>query len=247
MFYLRFPHLHWAGGLIHGIFTRRGGVSTGRFNTLNVSEGVGDPPAMVSINLQRIQKALGVRHLIGLKQCHGRRVVTVNEHRGIPRLPPGDALITDTPGLGLLVKQADCQSVILYDPGRRVVANVHCGWRGNVFNILGHTVNRLEEIFGCRPRDLLAGIGPSLGPCCAEFVTYREIFPESFAGFMSREPFFDLWSLSRWQLTTAGLIPQNIRAARLCTRCRRDLFFSYRGEGQTGRFGTVAMLEDGTC
>ncbi len=245
MFYFRFPHLNHAGGLIHGVFTRRGGVSPIPFDTLNVSEGVGDRPARVAANLQRIRGVLGAARLIGLRQCHGRRVVTVNACQPGQRSLPGDALVTNTPGLGLLIKQADCQGVILYDPGRRVLANVHCGWRGNVANILGHTVDRMREAFGCRPGDLLAGIGPSLGPCCAEFVTYREIFPQDFTTFMTREPFFDLWSLSRWQLVTAGLQPGNIQVARLCTRCRRDLFFSYRGEGETGRFATVAMLQDG--
>ena len=88
----------------------------------------------------------------------------------------------------------------------------------------------------------MAAIGPSLGPCCAEFVTYRDIFPEEFDRFMVDENHFDLWALSSWQLENAGMRPENIEVAGLCTRCRTDLFYSYRAEGNTGRFGTVAML-----
>lgn len=155
---------------------------------------------------------------------------------------PADAMITNRPGVGLMVKQADCQAVILFDPKKQVLANVHCGWRGHVKNILGKTVRKMKAVFGCRPSDLVAGVGPSLGPCCAEFITFREIFPRGFERFMVRENYFDLWALSRFQLEEAGLRPENIAVTEICTRCRTDLFFSYRGEGKTGRFGTVAAL-----
>ena len=87
-----------------------------------------------------------------------------------------DAMITDVPGMGLMIKQADCQAVILFDPRKNVIANVHCGWRGNVKNILGRVVHLMEQRFHCKAEDLVAAIGPSLGPCCAEFITYRDIF-----------------------------------------------------------------------
>jgi YfiH family protein len=147
------------------------------------------------------------------------------------------------PHVGLLIKQADCQAVILYDPDKHVLANVHCGWRGNVADILGTTVKHMSRDFECKPVDILAGIGPSLGPCCGEFKGYEDIFPASFRPFMVSENYFDLWSLSRNQLIAAGLKKGNIQTAGVCTKCRTDLFFSYRAEGATGRFGTVAMLK----
>jgi hypothetical protein len=97
--------------------------------------------------------------------------------------------------------------------------------------------------FGCDPSQLRAAIGPSLGPCCAEFITYKEIFPESFRPFMIRDNYFNLWAISRSQLLESGLKEANIESADLCTRCRTDLFYSYRGEGKTGRFATVVMLK----
>jgi len=89
----------------------------------------------------------------------------------------------------------------------------------------------------------MAAIGPSLGPCCGEFITHEQIFPNEFRQFMVRENYFDLWRISRWQLLNAGLIEENIEVAGICTRCRTDMFYSYRAEGITGRFATVAMLK----
>jgi YfiH family protein len=144
--------------------------------------------------------------------------------------------------VAIMVKQADCQAVILYDPVREVLANVHCGWRGNTHNVLSAAVRRMTGEFGTRPRDLRAAIGPSLGPCCAEFVTHETLFPETFARYRVQRNHFDLWEISRWQLAEAGVREDHIETAGLCTRCRTDLFFSYRAEKVTGRFATVAML-----
>jgi hypothetical protein len=141
-----------------------------------------------------------------------------------------------------MVKQADCQAVILYDPVKRVVANVHCGWRGNARHFIPAVLRRMNREFGTEPQDLRAAIGPSLGPCCAEFVTYKDLFPEDLHRFRVRENFFDLWEISRRQLVDAGLREANIETAGICTRCRTDLFFSYRARKVTGRFATVAML-----
>lgn|GEM_PF-47953 len=160
-----------------------------------------------------------------------------------PRTPvTADAMITNLAGKALLVKQADCQAVILYDPIKKVISNVHCGWRGNAHGLLGRVIASMKEEFGCDPARMRAAIGPSLGPCCAEFVTHEEIFPESFRSFMTRDSHFDLRAISRFQLLEAGLQAAHIEAADCCTRCRTDLFFSYRGEGRTGRFATVVML-----
>jgi hypothetical protein len=92
--------------------------------------------------------------------------------------------------------------------------------------------------------DILAVIGPSLGPCCAEFTSYKEIFPEAFRKFIVRDNHFDLWEISRRQLLDAGLEEKMIDIAGICTRCNTDFFYSYRGEGITGRFATVAMLRE---
>jgi len=245
---LRFPQITGLPGFYHGVFTRHGGVSPPPFDSLNISYAVGDDPACVDENLRRLREAAGTENLCFMDQRHGTGVVVLESRvsQGFSDAPPeADAMITDIPFAGLLVKQADCQAVILYDPEKAVAANVHCGWRGNVHNIIGTTVETMTERFGCDSDVLMAVVGPSLGPCCAQFVDYRELFPRSFTRFMLREGFFDLWAISCSQLLEAGLRQERISVAGICTRCHPELFYSYRGEGRTGRFGTVVMLTPG--
>ena len=242
--YLQSPIFSGYDYLAHGIFTRIGGISEPPYDTLNSSYNVGDQPERVKENLLTIKDIIGAKYLISMNQVHGGNIVILrNGHRTrIESTANADALITDIPSAALMVKQADCQGVILYDPVKAVLAIVHCGWRGNVCNILGAVVDRMRSDFGCRESDILAGIGPSLGPCCAEFISYEEIFPEEFREFIVQDNHFNLWEISRRQLLDAGLAENRIEIAEICTRCNTNLFYSYRGEGTTGRFATVAML-----
>jgi YfiH family protein len=243
--YLQFQRLSGEPGLVHAVFTRQGGVSDRPYHSLNTSYSTGDHPERVTRNLEIIQETLAARELVFMNQAHGNSILVLSGSNPSPKAGPdrtADAMITDRPYTALMVKQADCQGVILYDPARRVVAMVHCGWRGNTLNILGSVVARMESDFGCKAGRILAAVGPSLGPCCGEFRTYRQIFPESFVSFMVREDYFDLWRISRWQLVQAGVEEANVEVAGICTRCRTDLFFSYRAEGLTGRFATAVML-----
>jgi YfiH family protein len=230
--------------LAHGFFTRRGGVSAGAFASLNLSFAVGDDPEAVTANRDRVRDALELQHLTGAVQVHGDCVAVITGNPQVRgEVPEVDILLTAAAGPGLLIKQADCQAVMLYDPVRRVAANVHCGWRGQVQNVLGQAVSRLGEIFGCRPRDLRAAIGPSLGPCCAEFRHFRRELPPEFWPYQVRPTYFDLWHLTRDQLVAAGLSPAHLDCAALCTRCRDREFYSYRRERTTGRQGAVIALK----
>lgn len=233
-------------GLEHRVLTRHGGVSQPPFDGLNLSFSVGDRAEHVRHNRTLVRQAMGLAELISVGQVHGtntliltdrRHVAAASEVKGI------DILMTNIPGLGLLIKQADCQAVALYDPVQQVIANLHCGWRGNVHNVIGQAVGQLREVFGSQPEQLRAGISPSLGPCCAEFVNYRQEFPEALWGYQVRPHFFDLWRLSFDQLRQAGLKPEHIQVAGLCTRCQGEDFFSYRRDGVTGRNGTVLALK----
>jgi copper oxidase (laccase) domain-containing protein len=226
--FFQFPGLSVYPELAHFVFTRHGGVSDSVFQSLNVSFSTGDSAENVETNLFMIRQITGARSLRFMNQVHGNAIVILREStvQGVERVFTADAMITDLPGTA-----------------RRVVSNVHCGWRGNVNGVLRAVIAAMGAEFGCDPSGLRAAIGPSLGPCCAQFVTHQEIFPESFSPFMVRENYFDLWAISRSQLLASGLENEHIESADLCTRCRTDLFYSYRGEGQTGRFATVAMLK----
>lgn len=230
--------------LIHAFFTRRGGVSLTPFDSLNFCFSVGDRREDVLENRRRGQQALGLELLASASQKHGLLHVVVDEELAATpaEIEVADILSTNRPGLGLLIKQADCQAVAIYDPGRRVVANVHAGWRGQVQNVLGTSIARLKEEYGCQPEDLYAAISPSLGPCCAEFRHFRTEFPPELWPYQVRPHYFDLWRLSRDQLVAAGLKPENLDIAGLCTRCHPAEFFSYRRDRLTGRQGTIIAL-----
>jgi polyphenol oxidase len=240
----RSPLLAALPEVVHGFFTRRGGVSSDPYRSLNVSLAVGDRRESVVENQRRLRQALGLERLASAVQVHGGQaaVITAAAQATGADLPEVDILVTTVPGLGLLIKQADCQAVMFYDPVLRLVANVHCGWRGNLRNILGETVNLLQDRFGTRPADLYAAVGPSLGPCCAEFRNFRQEFPPALWTYQVQPHYFDLWRLSKDQLVAAGLSPARLDLAGLCTRCGASDFFSYRRDKVTGRQGAVIAL-----
>ena len=243
--YYQFPALSGHDHVVHAIFTRAGGVSSPPYDGLNTSLTTGDDPEHVLLNLQIINAIVGGRDLISVNQVHGSDIVVLLEgdSRALDRPASADAMITNAVDLALMVKQADCQAAMLFDPVKRVIANVHCGWRGSVLNILEAVVRRMDAEFGSRAADLQAVIGPSLGPCCAEFRTYHEILPEAFRAFMVPETYFDFWRISRWQLIKAGLEERRIWIAGLCSRCNVERFFSYRASNVTGRSASVIMLK----
>ena len=244
IFYMKFTRLSEYTAIEHRVFTRIGGTSVDHFKSLNTSYTVGDLPERVDDNLQIIKDNIRADNLIYMNQVHGKEVISFSKKGACEfhKVPNADAVITDIPSLAIMIKQADCQGIILIDPEASVVAAAHSGWRGSVENILGETIKKMEQDFKCRPENIIAAIGPSLGPCCAEFITYEEIFPSSFEKFKVGNFNFDFWSISEMQLVGAGLLKENIEIAGICTKCRTDLFFSYRGESETGRFATVAMI-----
>jgi YfiH family protein len=253
---LVFDHMAEQPGLIHGVFSREGGVSLPPWKGLNIGLGCGDNPEHVRENRLRMLKALGVTRAVFLSQVHGDDIHIIPKGQVNPdecwnpvtadtKSPiTADGVITDEPGLGLVIQVADCQAVILYDPAKQVAANVHSGWRGSVADILGKTIARMASEFGCRPDTILAGISPSLGPCCAEFVNFRKELPKGFHRYkMAGRPVFDFWRASADQLTARGILQDHIRCMQVCTVCRTDRFFSFRGEKNTGRFAAVAALK----
>lgn len=230
----------------HGLFTNLAGVSSPPYASLNLGYHVGDQVPLVAENRRRVREVLGLEHLATTQQVHGDRVLVVN---GVPdeQDHPGyDALITDQPGIGLVVQQADCQAVLLWAVQRQVVAAIHCGWRGSVLNIIGKTIRCLETTYGVSPGELRAVLSPSLGPCCGEFTNYQRELPTWMHTYQVRPNYFDFWLISRRQLEEAGVLAAHIEVAGLCTRCDQR-FFSYRRactetNGTTGRQGSIIGL-----
>ena len=244
--YCQFEHLAACRDVGHAVFFRTRGCSDAPFDRLNVSLSVGDAVERVTANRRRVADALGAAELVFVRQVHGHGVRVVDGRTAEPgaALPEADVLITDRAGKFLTVQVADCQPILIYDPVRRVVANVHCGWRGSAADVPGRAVEALRVGFGCAAGDLLVGIGPSLGPCCAEFVNYREELPAHLWRYRHDTVYFDFWDMTRDQLMAAGVAADRIETSRLCTRCHTDRFFSYRHAKRTGRFAAVIGLRD---
>ncbi|MGA6927715.1 MAG: peptidoglycan editing factor PgeF [Desulfosarcina sp.] len=247
--FFKFEALNRFQGLTHAISCRTDGFSAAPFDGFNLSQGVGDDPRAVAANRHRLLRMAGGGVHVYARQNHGTSVrsITRNHRQGGDAIQtetvPADALITDLPGVRLVIQTADCQAVLLFDPQRRVVANVHCGWRGSVADIIGCTVSQMASGFGCDPGGMVAAIGPSLGPCCAEFTGYEKEIPRELWSFRVGSHHFDFWRISRHQLISAGLSDGNVHNCDICTRCNPHLFFSYRAARSTGRFAALIGLD----
>jgi YfiH family protein len=240
---LRFANLAAVPGVYHAISTRTGGVSTGRCKSLNVSYSVGDARANVDENLRRLATASGTSYdrLCWPRQVHGRAVTEVTPE--MPNGPRCDVLITRSAERTLLLRYADCTPVLLVDPKRHAVAAVHAGWRGSAVRAAAAAVEALVEAYGSRPADLLAGIGPAIGPCC---YTVGHDVEVAFADrpWLLRDGKLDLWAANHEALTEAGVPAEQIELAGICTRCQADRFFSHRANGgqPAGRFAALIGL-----
>ena len=237
-------------GLVHAVFTRLGGVSRGPFATLNVGSNVGDDESALAENHARIYAHLGTRgdRVASARQVHGNRVAEVRAAGGGQVQPNTDGLVTRTPETGLLLRFADCQPVLLYDPEKHALGLVHAGWRGVAQGIARRAVEAMRKAFGSRPEALLAGLGPAIGPC--HYTVGKEVaavmayaLPDWKEAML---PDGDGWRLdlsvaNAQQLAAAGV--HQVEQAGLCTVCHSDEFFSHRADnGRTGRFATVAYL-----
>ncbi|MFH2058361.1 MAG: peptidoglycan editing factor PgeF [Pseudomonadota bacterium] len=238
--------------LVHGVFTRQGGTSTGAFDSLNVGMNSGDDTSAIAMNRKLIIMKMGMKPLVFLNQVHGReiKILKKDDNDLSDVFEPGkelytaDGIITDMQGVFLVIQVADCQAIMLFDPDKKVIANVHSGWRGSIENILGNCVDKMKETFGCRPENIMAGISPSLGPCCSEFINYEQEIPQALWKYKAEDsPCFDFWKMSIDQLTDKGVQKKNIENMQTCTKCNTDTFYSYRGEQATGRFACVIAMK----
>ena len=238
--------------VLHGIFTRQGGVSPAPLASLNLGGYLGDPRDNQIENRRRIFAACDrpVETIYDAWQVHGTHVICVEQPRPLEtEHVKGDAILTDRPGVTLFMRFADCVPVMLYDPARRVVGLVHAGWRGTVERIAGVAVGRMVEEYGSRPQDILACVGPSI---CAD---HYQVGPEVAAavqtsfGAHSAELLaqrngsvhLDLWTANRLALEECGV--RAVQVSGLCTACNTGDWYSHRAEnGQTGRFGALIAI-----
>jgi YfiH family protein len=237
--------------LVHAVFTRLGGVSQEPFATLNVGNSVGDDEAAVAENHARVYDNLNLAagQTTSPHQVHGSRVARIDRSNIGQIIASTDGLVTNVPGAALLLRFADCQPIILYDPVNHALGLIHAGWRGVAQAIARRAVEAMQETYDSRPEDILAGLGPAIGPCCytvghnvAAAMGY--VLPD-WRQVMSGDGDrwrFDLSAANTQLLSASGV--EKVDQAGLCTACHVDEFFSHRGEnGRTGRFAVVAYLQ----
>lgn len=244
-------------GVLHAALTRRGGVSPQPWSSLNVGGTVGDDAGRVRANRLRSFQALGrpFESLFDVWQVHGTEVVCAQA----PRSPDhahmrADAILTDRPGVTLFMRFADCVPVFLFDPLKKVVGLVHAGWLGTVKQTAASAVQAMQACYGCRPGDILAGIGPSIGAHHYEVgpdvvaqvqtafgVEASALLSSSNGASQEGRALLDLWAANRLVLERSGV--RHIEISGICTACDMEDWYSHRGEkGQTGRFGTLIAL-----
>jgi YfiH family protein len=208
----------------------------------------------VRANHEAICRALGIAvdHLVSPHQVHGSRVAVVSARDRGSVIERADALLTDEPGVPLMLRFADCVPLWFYDPGREVIGLAHAGWRGTVKGMAGEVVRQMRAAYGCRPADLVVGIGPAIGPCCYEVGedvvrAVRQAFGEVAREFLTSQRNgrwgLNLWAANEHCLACAGVT--EVEAAGICTACHTDEWFSHRAEhGRTGRVGALIALRD---
>lgn len=242
--YLVYPLLEKTGIVNHGFSTRLGGVSRGACATMNISMTRGDDPEAVEENKNRIAKAIGVKpeNMTFTHQTHTTNVTVVRpEDRG-KRFPETDGMVTDVPGICLVTFYADCVPLYFVDPVKKAIGLSHSGWRGTVNKMGKVTVEKMAEVFGSAPEDIIAAIGPSICRDCYEVSEdVISVFREKFAPEFWDRLFYrkengkyqlDLWAANLEVLKEAGVKEEHIAVTNVCTHCNPDLLFSHRATGE---------------
>jgi len=212
-----------------------------------------ETPASIIKNREVVQKSFPHKIFIVANQTHSDNIEVIKESKELgwrelsTAIQNCDALITNQKGVMLTILTADCVPTLLFDPKKEVVSAVHAGWSGTDKEILYKTVKKMQDEFDCNPKDIIAGIAPSIGRCCYEvgedvakhFFDYKDAFDIKGEKYM-----LDLPYINRQQLLKAGLDSKNIELSNICTACEVDSYFSYRKEqGCSGRFMSIIGLK----
>lgn len=241
--------------VVHAVFTRQGGLSPDPWASLNMGGTVGDERPRVRENRFRAFRALGrdPHSMFDVWQVHSADVVVANApHSIVPHELKADAIITDNPAVTLFMRFADCTPILLFDPARHAVGIVHAGWLGTVRKAASAVVEAMRAAYGSNPADILAAIGPAIGPDHYEVGT--DVIEKAAHAFGAEaetlfhwnggpRPHFDLWAANRLALRQAGLADRQIETAGICTACNPQDWYSHRQQkGKTGRFGALIAL-----
>jgi len=261
--FLSFPVLEDSGLVSHGFSTRVGGVSQGKYASMNFAFTTGDNPEHVMENYRRMAKALGVkreRMVLSFQThtVHVRRVTGEDAGKGIVKerdYRDVDGLITDVPGITLVTFYADCVPLYFLDPIHKAIGLSHSGWRGTVRRMGKVTLEAMKDAYGSNPKDVLCCIGPSICQDCFEvgeevILEFRKEFDrqyweELFYRKDNGRYHLDLWRANQIILKEAGAEEGHIQVTDICTHCNPDYLFSHRTMGnERGNLAAFLCLKD---
>ena len=241
--YLSYPMLENTGIVNHGFSTKLGGVSKGHCATMNISTTRGDDPEAIAENKRRIAAAIGVEveDMTFTHQTHTTNVAVVREENRGTRFMETDGMVTNVPGICLVTFYADCVPLYFVDPVKKAIGMSHSGWRGTVGKIGKVTIEKMTEVYGSNPEDLVVAIGPSICQDCYEVSEdVIEQFKANFAEGIWPELFYqkdngkyqlNLWKANEHVFLEAGVKKENIAVTNVCTHCNPDILFSHRTTG----------------
>lgn len=255
--WLEFETFAQHNNLIHGFTTRNGGVSHPPFSSLNMGRSTADDPENVEENYKRILSALDLndRSKYMTKQVHSNivRFVDENVDEGTDNYIDGeDGLVTNRTDVTLITYYADCVPLFFYDPVQKAGGVVHSGWKGTSKRIGLKAVEKMTEVFGSKPSDIIAGIGPCASGCCYEIdqavIDLFDWLGESLNNYLTPTTqgkfLIDLKGINKDIMLSAGIRSENIEISDHCTMCQNDLFFSYRKEKpKSGRMAAIFALK----
>jgi len=249
---LHFSNFQKCNDIIHFSTTRIGGQSTGKLDSMNLGYTVNDNPKIVTSNLKKLAKSFDFekKQMVSPKQTHSKNIGIVKSTNDI--FDNTDALITNIPNICIFIRTADCVPILLFDPIQNAVAAIHSGWKSTIQEISKYTIELMQKEFGTNPSNLIAGIGPSIGP------DVYEVGPEVVEQFhnkfgedhiiksmeKSEKGLLNLWKVNQQILLNSGIPEDNIEIAKICTYSNPELFYSARRDGvKTGRLATGIMIK----
>jgi len=247
--------------LLHFQSTRMGGLSRGNYRGLNLGYGK-DELNDVLANRLRLCDSIGFtdNNVVAQNQVHGNQVLIIDaSHAGNgfyskeDAIEDCDAMVTNEPDICLWAFGADCLPILFFDPTNRAIGVAHAGWKGTLANIAGETIRTMQENFGSLPEEIIVGLGAGIG------VKYYEVGDEVVSAVLKKfeidEPFLiqnpktghfhlDLINTNTFLLYQAGIEPENIEVADLCTYENAHWFYSARRDKETGRQIAGIMLKE---
>ena len=249
--FYRFSHFQNNDTLVHAITTKSKQFS----HDCSLALHTGEKRSNILSNRHAIAKEIGKNnfHFIVANQTHSDNIYIVSDKitRGWNTLESAiqncDALVTNQSNIFLSILTADCVPILLFDPIQNVIAAIHAGWKGTQKEIASKTVSKMSQVFSCDPKNILAGIAPSIGKCCYEVgIDVAQHFLDTPQGLKSigKKYMLDLPHINKQQLLNMGILEENIEMSQICTACEVARFFSYRKEaGCSGRFMSMIALK----